>query len=197
MMKPTEVMDKVGDAYLVLNRTSVRDPMTSTAIAMIVVLQSKLSDRTISELISNGPSWRERLVGLVLATNRGSPSYIDATIDSFCKQPTGLAFVPAFAALVVMTGGKPSRALLERLGKLDRTLFDGDLGWGLDKFLFHVGCSPCDPGGMSPNDGKSFEDNLEVFKLIKDTQPEGYGSQVRRTCPSSLPSEKRCESRRH
>jgi hypothetical protein len=169
-MNVSELMDKAEDAYLAMNRPSVDDPATLAAVARIVALQPEVSDRTISELISNGPSWRERLVGLVLAVNRGQPSFADAIIDSFRKHPTGLAFVPAFAALVLMTGGKPSRSTLEGLSTLNRTLFDGDLGWSMDKFLFHVGCSPCDPGGMSPNDGKSFEDNLEVFKLIKDTQ---------------------------
>ena len=174
-MKASEIMEITGNAYLAMNRPCVKNPDTMSAVAEILAVLPKANDETISELISDGSSWRERLVGIVLAVGHGSPSFSDPIIDSFRKHPTGLAFVPAFAALAVIVRSQPSPELLQDLSTLDRTLFDGDLGWSMDKFLFHVGSSPHDPGGKSPNDAKSFEDNLEVFKMIKDTQPKPEG----------------------
>lgn len=73
--------------------------------------------------------------------------------------------------MVVGFENSKSKELPAETKKLDRKIFDGDMGWALDKAAFHLGISKSDPSGASPYYGLSFEQHLNTFRWIRDRFP--------------------------
>ena len=171
-MNATEVFDALGHTYLQLNRPQ---PDHVQAVERVKTFLPKIDDQGIKELlVGDATSWRERLVGLVLAVQTGSFSFIAPIIESLSVRPTGLTIVPAFAALAALINRNPNHEVIDKINALDPSIFDGELGWARDKFLFYVGLSDKNPSEWSPNDGKCFEDELRQYR---DMLPKIFASE--------------------
>ena len=55
--------------------------------------------------------------------------------------------------------------------ELDRSAFDGELGWAVDKAKHLLGFSSPELAGRGPNYGQSFEDHLEVYNWMLSSEP--------------------------
>jgi len=159
-------MKSVGGAYLPLVRPRAADPTVNDAISTILALVGQVESRTISDLIiAASGSWRETIVGLVLAAGAGPRAYVPAMLTSLAK-PRGLAIVPTFAVVTVSVRSSQPEGVAKDLACLDRSAFSGELGWAIDKFLFHTGIASTDVARFSPNDGAVFEHHLQVYEDI-------------------------------
>ena len=95
-------------------------------------------------------------------------SFIDSMFQSL-RDPRGLAIVPTCAALALLARRgvfvmQPSFAEL-----FDRTPFDGEVGWAVDKAMRFAGLRPDDIQGHAPNDGQSFEAYVQFYESIRVT----------------------------
>ena len=142
-MSHADIMARVGDAYLPLIHPELDDPALASAIARIAALDAELEDQSLSDLIAYGESWRERLVGLVLATLAG-PAPFAAPIFESLHSPRGIAVVPAAAVLVLAVSEQPD-ALSPDTTCPNRNAFDGEVGWSWDKSFFTVGAAVAIP----------------------------------------------------
>jgi len=167
MMNASNVMQRVGDAYLPFNRPDFADPTLRPAITRITALAPEVDAKLIAELIAEGESWRERLVGLVFAANSDLPAFVNPMIASL-RDPRGLAIVPTCAAIAVALS-QQAECMPSQIDSLDPESFSGELGWALDNVRFHLGHACHKPQGKSPNDGKDFDTHVNLVKLIQDT----------------------------
>ena len=51
--------------------------------------------------------------------------------------------------------------------QFDRSIFDGEMGWAIDKSMFHAGLRRDDVGGRGPYYGQVFEDYLELYRWVR------------------------------
>ena len=165
-MSPAELMTELGDSYLWLNIPDIVDPECRQKVENILDAEPLTDSATVEELLTF-EDWRERVVGHVLAVRKGPRQFASAMLGSLAA-PCGLATVPTCAALVLALADDNPDEWLPYCAALDRTLFDGDVGWSLDKMAFHLGWSANDPGGYSPNDGKEFDVHLSLFQWARD-----------------------------
>lgn len=124
-----------------------------------------ISPSVITELI-HGPSWRERLVGLAFAVMSQPSSYVEQIVKSM-KDSRGLSIVPGFAALVVGLRLDALCELPRSVCLLERSAFDGEIGWAIEKAMFHLGQRCTDPGGTAPNSSQVFEDELNFYDWLR------------------------------
>jgi len=160
-------MTEIGDAYVWLNIPDIDDADCQRNVGRILRVEPFADSKTVNDLIMFH-DWRGRVVGHVLAIRKGPRNFAHAMIDSLAS-PRGLAVVPTGAALVLGLADESPEEWLSRFARLDRSPFDGDVGWSIDKMLFHLGWSPRDPGGYSPNDGRDFAVHLRLFQWIENS----------------------------
>ena len=164
----TETFDRCsGGQYLTLIRLS--DPAESYAAAKVLCLRAKdACDEEVNACIC-GDSWRERLVGQVLAVARNRETFVPALVQSLVKV-SGFAIIPGCAAIVVLLEKAKSPA--PDFSGIDLTQFSGEVGWAINKVRFYLDKSSSDPGGFGPADDQSFEDHLKFLRSIRDTMME-------------------------
>jgi hypothetical protein len=111
------------------------------------------------------PDWRSRNEGVALAVADGSKAWVSELIGTI-EPPTGRSITHALAAAVALADGSLSDSDLARVRGFTREAFDGEVGWAVDKLLFHAGHSTEDPGGPGPYTGYNFEDLLALFRAV-------------------------------
>ncbi len=166
-MNPDELMTEIGGSYLWLNIPDIEDSECRQEVENILCVERLATARTVAELLTF-TDWRERLVGHVLAVRKGPRQFASAMLDSLAD-PRGYAIVPTCAALVLALADDEPDQWMRRCVAVDRSPFDGDVGWSLDKMAFHLGWSTKDPGGHSPNDGKDFYVHLALFRWVTNS----------------------------
>ena len=78
MLSEEELFSKIGDSYLGFNFPNEIKPKD---VNTIIQYQSLVSDKTINNLIV-GESWRERIVGTLLAANKNITLYQENLYNS-------------------------------------------------------------------------------------------------------------------
>jgi hypothetical protein len=167
MMNESEVMRRVGLAYLPL--IGMPDgPTRRSAIGEILAVEPEVDTELISSLIGKGISWRERLVGLVLAAHSDITLFIRPMMDSL-RDPRVIGMGLTFAAMAVAVSEQPD-LMPDDLDTLDRSSFDGKLGKLLDKFLLYIGHASQQPNGNSLSEDTGLKWGIELIELIRDIQ---------------------------
>ncbi len=166
-MNITHLMTEIGNSYLWLNIPDIEDSECRQKVEDILRVEPLVGSQTVNELLTF-EDWRGRMIGHVFAVQKGPQQFISAMLDSLAD-PRGLAIVPTCAALLLAFEEEQSQEWLSRITALDRSPFDGDVGWSLDKMMFHLGWSSNDPGGYGPNDGQDFAVHLALFRWVTDS----------------------------
>jgi hypothetical protein len=163
-MTAEKIMEQTGAAYLCLIHPILRDNVYRQEILPILAVVPHVQNVEIATLII-GDSWRERLVGFVLAAITQPEELVKATLQSL-QNPRGVAIVPACAFLSILAEKNLFKAADLLSNNLNRTVFDGELGWAIDKIMFHAGLRTNCVLGRGPNYGQVFEDHCEVYRWL-------------------------------
>ena len=161
-MTEQQLLDKVGDAYLPLIHLGEG---LDDATAAIIATASDASDNLIWDLIAAGDSWRERLIGLVLACHRGIATFGDAMLTSL-GNPRGISIVPTCAALVVAVRQEGYEYHQDQTAGLDRSSFDGEVGYALVNLHAFLGLCGQRGGGAGPNYGQLFTAHVSFYERL-------------------------------
>lgn len=168
-MSEDDIFQQTRGAYLCLIHPARRDDTYRREIAPVIALAPSVPDELIAAMIV-GVSWRERLLGLCMAMSKRSAIFTDAMLQSL-RDLRGISIVPACAALAVLSRRSVFAIPQSFAEMFDRTAFDGELGWAIDKVMHHVGLRTEDVLGCGPNSGQIFEGHVEVYGWIYATQP--------------------------
>jgi len=162
-MTEDEVLAHAGKAYLALIHL---EGGAQEAAGVILACEGEVADAVVSGLLV-GASWRERLIGLVLACGRGLVPFCDDLLSAM-RDLRGISIVPTTAALSVGIADLGYEYSPDQTSTLDRDAFDGEVGFALDH-LHHVigkGEPPAESSG--PNYGQVFKDHRAFYaKLCK------------------------------
>ena len=165
-MNEAETFARTGKPYLGLIHPVTECDAYHREVAFVVALSSSVPDELVCNLIV-GPSWRQQLLGLCFALARNSVTFTDAIVKSFLDL-RGISVVPTCAARVVMA----RRGLFAMTAWLttttDRSAFDSEVGWAVDKAMHFAGIRPEDSTGKGPNCGQAFEGHTEVYEWVPD-----------------------------
>ena len=131
----------------------------------MLAIAPEVPDNIVASLISTG-GWREHVLGYVLAMAK-TPSRFVGHVQASLGRPCGIAITPACAFLAVLA--RSGEFKIERLisDAFDRGAFDGEMGWAIDKAMFHAGLRLDDVGGRGPYYGQIFEDYVEVYDWVR------------------------------
>jgi hypothetical protein len=180
-MTADEVFERTGQAYLCLIHPVTRDDAYRREIAPVVALSRSVPDALVSSLIV-GASWRERLLGLLLAMSKRPEGFVDDMLASL-RDVRGISIVPTCAALAVL--GRRGLFDAGRLlsGTFDRTVLDGEVGWALDHAMRYATGQSVNADERGGNYGQFFAHQVEQYEWILDGQPGGAanGSQPSRS----------------
>jgi hypothetical protein len=163
-MTEDEVLTKTEGAYLCLIHPVRRDDTYRKEVAPVIALTPSVPDELVAALIT-GVSWRERLLGLCIATSKKSGAFVGAMVQSL-QDPRGISIVPTCAALAVWARAGIFAMSASFGNGFDRAAFDGELGWAIDKAKHLAGLRAEDVPGRGPNYGQIFEDHVEVYSWI-------------------------------
>ena len=135
------------------------------AVKRVVACEGRVPDSLVHELIRAADgSWRETLLGLVLASLKGPVQFAESMLAALAR-PRGLCLVPLGAALLVACEqGFPYSQASARA--LDREPFNGEVGYALDclEHALRLGAPPTYPAG--PNDGQSFAEQCDFYRGV-------------------------------
>lgn len=158
-----ELFSKTGTSYSCL--IHLENIGSEDTIASILSCEPLVSDQLIHDLISAGNSWRERLVGLTLACKRDVNCFADSMFLSL-HDARGISIIPTFAVLSIAVRYFSNGYSLKQTETLDRSKFDGELGYALDCFHSYIGRSTKPIAGSGPNYGQQFLDHVEFYKQL-------------------------------
>jgi hypothetical protein len=160
-MTEDDVFKRTNGAYLCLIRPTMIDGSYRQELAAVVSLAPEVPDAIVASLISEG-GWREHVLGFLLAMAKKPSSFVPHVQNSL-RVPRGIALTPACAFLAVLARSGEFKMEHSFADELDRGLFDGEMGWAIDKAMFHAGLRPDDVGGRGPYYGQIFEDYVELY----------------------------------
>lgn len=161
-----EIFARTGEAYLCLIRPVMEDNAYRREIAPVIALSSSVPDELLSNMIV-GTSWRERLLGLCMAMAKNPITFVEAMVKSL-HDVRGISIVPACAALAVL-GRRGLFDITAPFAKtIDRSAFDGEVGWAIDKAMYFAGIQPETANGRGPNYGQVFENHTDMYEWILD-----------------------------
>ena len=106
-MTERELLAATGDAYS--SFIHLHDAVQES-LARISACADRVSDSLIDQLLQDGDSWRERLLGLVLGTTRGIDQFYDSLIIGLHKTGGNLYLETARSG-AVSTGSPGSNGL--------------------------------------------------------------------------------------
>ena len=164
-MTEDDVFIQTKGAYLCLMRPTMRDCMYRHELASIPSIAPQVPDDIVSALIL-GSGWRERIIGFALAMAKTPASFV-AHVEKSLETPRGIAITPACAFLAVLARAGEFKVEPSFADDLDRSVFDGELGWAIDKMMFHAGLRPDDIAGRGPYYGQVFEDYIEIYNWFR------------------------------
>jgi hypothetical protein len=137
------------------------------ALARVRACEPRVTDELVRRLIRPRPrgSWRETLLGLVLAALKGAERFGDAMLASL-EEPRGLCLVPTGAALLVACERgyhyDPGRSKA-----LDRQVFSGEIGYVLECLEHALGLGPPATVPLGPNDSQSFAEQSAFYRSLR------------------------------
>ena len=161
-MTEAELFAETGDAYSSLIHLA---DGVEEAITRISACADKTSNRLIHELLRDGDSWRERLLGLVMATMRGVDEFYDSLIVSL-HRTDGISIVPICAALAVAVRDRGCEYNVAMTATLDRDQWDGEVGYAVDWFRHTIGMCDAPKESMGPNYGQDFATHLAFYETL-------------------------------
>jgi hypothetical protein len=165
-----DILVSTKGAYLCLIHPVRLDEGHRQAIASIVALAPSVSDELVVTMIE-GVSWRERLLGLCLAMTKPPLIPFTESMLQSLRDPRGISVVPTCAALVVLAQDGAFTMAASFSDMFDRTAFDGEVGWAVDKAMHTAGMRSEDVPGCGPTFGQIFEDHVEVYRCIRAGKP--------------------------
>lgn len=160
-MSEDDVFKQTKDAYLCLIHPVRQGEAYREEIASVIALAPSVPDELVVAMIA-GVSWRERLLGLCIAMSKQPAMFTEAMLQSL-RDPRGVSIVPACAALAVLARRGAFEMSQSFADMFDRTAFDGEVGWAVDKAMHFAGLRAEDVPGRGPNYGQIFEDHVEVY----------------------------------
>jgi hypothetical protein len=168
-MTEDDLFEKTGQAYLCLIHPVTKDAVYRKEIEPVVAVSATVPDALVSSLIV-GASWRQRLLGLLLAMTKNPTVFVDRMLASL-RDVRGISIVPACAALAVLARRGLFDASRLLTPEFDRTLFDGELGWALDIASRYAAGEPVGMNERGPNYGQFFTHQIELYEHILNGQP--------------------------
>jgi len=163
-MSEEEIMQETKGAYLCLIHPIRRDDAYRQEIAPVVALAPAVSDQLVATMIA-GADWRGRILGLCIGMAKRPATFIEPVLRSL-RDPRGIAIVPACAVLAVLAR-RSSFVMPQSFSEtIDRTAFDGEVGWAMDKAMHFAGSRTEDVPGRGPNYGQIFEDHVQAYSYI-------------------------------
>jgi len=157
-MTEAELFTETAGAYLTLIHLGEG---TTDAVATILACDDRVSEELIAALVT-GQSWRERLVGLVLACHRGLPRFYDDLLRGLCDI-RGISTIPTAAVLSIAIADFGCAYTESMTASLDRTVFDGEVGFALDHLHHAIGKGAAPAEEKGPNFGQSFADHRAFY----------------------------------
>lgn len=169
-MSEDDILEQTKGDYLCLIHPVRLDDAYRLEIAPVLALAPSVPDELVTSMLF-GASWRERLLGLCMAMSRPAAVFTQAMMESL-RDVRGISIVPACAALAVLAR-RGVFAMPQTFSEMfDRTVFDGEVGWATDKAMYFAGLRADDVPGCGPNYGQIFEDHVEVYSWLYETQPK-------------------------
>lgn len=163
-MTPEQLFEATGDLYLRLIRPNVRDPKLDLALRELRKLRSACDGNLARELIKAG-DWRERLLGFALAAILNEYSLSADVAETFAN-PRGLTIVPAGALLIAHHAISPETFPVIDFTRFDPSLFDGELGWTVDRVRASILDHPNNIEGLSPCNAQDMNAHLTLHKRL-------------------------------
>lgn len=163
-MSEADIFDQTKGACLCLIHPSLTGDAYRREISPVIALAPAVPDPLVANLIKNA-GWRERILGLCIGMVKHPVLVIEPILQSL-KNPRGIAIVPAFAAHAVLARRGSFAMTQFSSDAFERTAFDGEVGWALDKAMHFAGLRHEDVLGRGPNYGQSFENHVEVYGWI-------------------------------
>ena len=164
LMSADEIFKKTEGAYLCLIHPVRSNDTYRKEIAPAIALAPSVADELLAAMITSA-GWRERLLGICIAMSKKSGVFVEAMVQSL-RDPRGIAIVPTCAALAVLARTGVFAMPISFGDQFDRTAFDGEVGWAVDKAMHFAGLRPDDVPGRGPNYGQIFEDHAEVYSWL-------------------------------
>ncbi len=163
-MTENDVFERTKGAYLCLIHPVRCDDRYEPEIESVLALAPLVPDELVASLIT-GASWRERLLGLCMGMAKEPTNFIEPMLQSL-RDPRGISIVPTCAVLAVLAR-RGVFAMTESFAlAFDRRVFDGEIGWAIDKAMRFAGVGADDVAGTGPNFGQVFEDHAELYRWI-------------------------------
>jgi hypothetical protein len=163
-MSEDDIFKQTTDAYLCLIHPVRQGDTYRKEIASVIAIAPSVPDELVAAMIA-GVSWRERLLGLCMAMAKRPAIFTEAMLQSL-RDPRGISIVPACAALAVLARRGVFEMSQSFADMFDRTAFDGEVGWAVDKAMHFAGLRAEDVTGRGPNYGQIFDDHVEVYSSI-------------------------------
>lgn len=163
-MNKDDIFEQTKGAYLCLIHPVRCNDVYRQEIAPVIALAPSVPDELVRAMVT-GVSWRERLLGLCMAISKRPSIFTEAILQSL-RDVRGISIVPACAALGVLTRRGTFVMPPSFADMFDRTAFDGEVGWAIDKTMHFAGLRAEDVSGRGPNYGQIFEDHVEVYSWI-------------------------------
>jgi len=161
-----EVLQAVN--FLALLRPDPANEVNLPTFALLRSMAPRVSTAIVRDLVK-GSDCRERLIGQALAVLQGPENFVDDLVASL-RDPRGISIVPCAAALVLAARRKGGRDLPESTAMLRRDMFDGEIGWAIDKARSRLGAIPDpdpDPESTGPNYSQSLDQHLLFFAWLR------------------------------
>lgn len=163
-MTESELFTEIGDTYLTLVHL---EQGVEQMITRISNCADRISDELIHELLRGVDSWREQLPGLVVATMRGVDQFYDSLIGHLHKSGQ-VSLVPMSAALAVAVRDRGCKYNTDMTATLDRTSWNGEVGFALDWFHYTIGISNLPDQRTGPNYGQDFSSHLDFYAMLNN-----------------------------
>jgi hypothetical protein len=161
-MTADQLFAETGDAYLVLIHL---ESDVDEAVSRISLATATCPSELVDQLLRDGPSWRERLLGLVMASLQGISEHYDTALDAF-HRTGGMSIVPISAALSVAIRDYGCNYTPEMTGSLDRNAWDGEIGFALDCLHHAIGIAAAPDRMLGPNYGQDFAKHLDFYTTL-------------------------------
>ncbi|EMB13464.1 hypothetical protein [Rhodopirellula europaea] len=161
-MKNQGLFIEIGDAYLQLVHL---DAGIDEAVARIQRAAESLTTESISELLRDGDSWRERMVGLVLASHNGIQKHSQDLIAAL-QNTGGISIVPIYAATSIAVRDFACPYDRKISDSLDRDAWDGEIGFAIDWLHYTIGIGDTPGKAMGPNYGQDFAKHRSFYAKL-------------------------------
>ena len=163
-MTPELLFEATGDLYLRLIRPDVRDSEFDLTLRELKKVSSACDGKLALQLIRAG-DWRERLLGFALTALLKDYSLSVDIAETFAD-PRGLAIVPAGAYLIAHHACSRATFPIIDIARFNPDLFDGELGWTLDRVRAAIHDHPSGIDDSSPNSAQDLGAHVDLYQRL-------------------------------